>query len=51
MEAFAYINDVSLGLIKVTADTARALAFLRRQLDDFGLVVNQAKTVALPPKG
>lgn len=51
MEAFAYMNDVSLGLIGITADTARAFAFLTRQLDDFGLVVNHAETVALPPKG
>ena len=34
-----------------TANTVRAFAFLRRELDDIGIVVNPAKTVVLPPKG
>ena len=50
-EAFSYMDDVSLGLMGVTASTVRAFAFLRRQLDDIGIVVNPAKTVAPPPKG
>ena len=45
------MDDVSLGLAGITANTIRALAFLRRELDDIGIVVNAAKTVALPPKG
>ena len=36
-EVFAYMNDVSLGLMGVTANTARAFAFLRRELEDIGL--------------
>ena len=51
MEAFACMDDVSLGLVEDTANSARALAFLRRELEDIGTVVNTAKTVPLPPKG
>ncbi|CAN0339095.1 unnamed protein product, partial [Laminaria digitata] len=51
VEAFAYIDDVSLGLMGIEANTVRAFAFLRRELDDIGIVINPAKTVALPPKG
>ena len=47
VEAFAYMDDVFLGLTEVTANTIRAFAFLRRELNDIGLVVNAAKTVAL----
>ena len=50
-KAFAYVDDVCLGLTGITANTVRALAFLRRELDDIGNVVDGAKTVALPPKG
>ncbi|CAN0569175.1 unnamed protein product, partial [Laminaria digitata] len=49
VEAFAYIDDVSLILIGITADTVRAFAFPRRGLDDIGIVVSPAKTVVLPP--
>ena len=51
MEAFAYMDDVSLGLTGITANTIRAFAFLRREVEDIGIVVNTSKTVALPPKG
>ncbi|CAN0586918.1 unnamed protein product, partial [Laminaria digitata] len=47
VEAFAYMGDVSLGLTGITANTVRAFAFLRRELDDIGIVINAAKTVAL----
>ena len=50
VEAFAYMDDVSLGLMRITADTVRAFAFLRRELEDIGIVVNPTKTIALPPK-
>ena len=33
------------------ANTIRAFAFLRRELEDIGIVVNTSKTVALLPKG
>ena len=37
--------------MRITADTVRAVAFLRRELEDIGVVVNPTKTIALPPKG
>ena len=39
MEVFAYTNDVSLGLTRVTANTIRAFAFLRRELEESDIVV------------
>ena len=51
VEAFAYMDDVSLGLTRITINTVRSFAFLRRELEDIGIAVNTAKTVALPPKG
>ena len=51
METFANMGDISLGIIGVAANTGRAFAFLRRELEDVGLVANPAKTVALQPKG
>ena len=51
VEIFAYMGDVSLGLTGITANTIRAFAFLRRELGDIDIVVNAAKTVALPPEG
>ena len=51
VEGFAYMDDLSLGLTGVTANTVRAFAFLRRVLEAIGVVVNNAKTVAFPPKG
>ena len=51
VEAFAYMDGISLGLTRITADTVRAFAFLWQELEDIGIVVNAAKTVALPPKG
>ena len=50
VEAFAYIDDVSLGLTRITANTVRAFVFLRQEPDDIGIVVNAAKTMALPLK-
>ena len=50
MEAFAYMGNVCLALTGITVNTVKAFAFLRRELDDVGVVVNAAKTVAQPPK-
>ena len=50
VEVFAYMDGVSLGLTWITANTVRAFAFLRRELDGIGIVINAAKTVALPPE-
>lgn len=53
VEVFAYTDDipVSLCLKRITADTDRATAPLRRELDDIGLVTNPTKAVVLPTKG
>ena len=51
MEVFAYLDDVSCGHMRVTANTVRAFAFLRGELEDIGIVANTANTVAPPPKG
>ena len=49
VEAVAYMDDVSLGLMGMTANTIRAFTSLRRELENIGIVVNTSKTVALPP--
>ena len=41
LKAFAYMDDVSLGLMGVTVNTVRAFAFLRR---DIGIVVNPTRS-------
>ena len=51
VEAFAYMDAVSFGRMKIAAGTVRAFAFLRRELEDVGVVVNPTKTIARPPKG
>ena len=51
VEAVAYMDDVSLGLMGMTANTIRAFTSLRRELENIGIVVNTSKTVDLPPKG
>ena len=37
VEAYAYMDDVSLGLKRITADTVRAFAFMRQELEDIGI--------------
>ena len=51
METFAYMDDVSLGLTGISANTVRAFSFLQQELENVGIVVNAAKPVALPPRG
>lgn len=46
VEAFAYPQNISLGIMGVTA-----IPFLRRGLDGIGIVANPAKAVALPVEG
>ena len=50
MEAFAYRDDAFLGLMRITANAIKAFAFLQRELEDIGIVVNTSKTMVLPPK-
>ena len=48
---FVYIDDGSLRLTGITANTIKAVAFLRRNSEDISVVANTSKSVALPPKG
>ena len=45
------MDEISLGLMIITANMIGAIAFLRSDLDDIGIVVNPAEIVALLPKG
>ena len=45
-EAFAYKDDISLGLTRITANTIRAFTFLRRELEDIGIVALLPKSHA-----
>ena len=45
-----YMDDITLGLVGVTANTVRTMPFLRGDLDGIGIVVTPATTVALSPK-
>ena len=51
VEAFAYLDDVSIGRVEVTSDTVDVVPFLQRGLASIGIAMNPSKTVALPPKG
>lgn len=44
------MEDISLGLVGIAANTVRCIAILRRELDDIGSVANRAKTVVISPK-
>ena len=48
VEAFAYLNDISIGMKEITPDTVEVVPFLQRELVNIGIA---SKTVALPPKG
>ena len=50
-EAFAYLDDVSIGTGGVTSDTVDVVPFLQRELASIGIAMNPRKTAALPPKG
>ena len=41
------MDDVSLGLTGITANTIRAFVFLRQELENIGIVVNTSKTCLL----
>lgn len=50
-EAFACMDHISLGGIRVMAKTIWAVPVLRRELDNIGMVVNPDKPSRRPPKG
>ena len=47
VEALAYMNDITRGLMAVTANTVSALLVLQFELDGIGIVVNFTKTCLL----
>ena len=51
VEAFAYLDDVIIGMVGVTSDTVDVVPFLQRELASIGIAMNPSITVALPPKG
>ena len=51
VEAFAYLDDISIGNLEITPDTVEVVRFLQRELSNIGIAINPSKTVALPPKG
>ena len=51
VEAFAYLDDISIGMMEITPDTVEVVPFLQRELANIGIAINPRKTVALPPKG
>ena len=51
VEAFAYLDDISIGVSEITPDTVRVVPFLQHELCELGIAINPSKTVALPPKG
>ena len=51
VEAFAYLDDVSIGMVEVTSDTVDVVPFLQRELASIGIVMSASKKLALPPKG
>ena len=51
VDAFAYLDDISIGMMEITPDTVKVVPFLQRELSDIGIAINPSKTVALPPKG
>ena len=51
VEAFAYLDDISIGMMEITPDTVEVVPFLQRELSNIGIAINPSKTIALPPKG
>ena len=51
VEAFSYLDDISIEMAEVSVDTVGLVPFLQRELANIENAVNLVKTVALPPKG
>ena len=51
VEAFAYLDDVSIGMTEITPDTVEVVPLLQRELSNLSIAINPRKTFALPPKG
>ena len=51
VEAFAYLDDISIEMMETTPDTVEVAPFLQRELSNIGIAINPSKTIVLPPKG
>lgn len=51
VDAFIFLDDVSIGMSEITPNTVRDVPFLRHELCKRGIAIKPSKTVALPPKG
>ena len=51
VETFAYLDNISIGMMEITPDTVEVVPFLQRELSNIGIAINSSKTVALPPNG
>ena len=51
VEAFAYLDDTSIGMMEITPDTVEVVPFLQRELSNNGIAINPSKTVPLPLNG
>ena len=51
VEAFAYLDDISIGMMEIIPDTVEVVPFLQRELSNISIAIHPSKMVALPPKG
>ena len=51
VEAFAYLDDVIIGMVEDTSDTMDIMPSLQRELASISIFMNPSKTMALPSKG
>ena len=51
VEAFAYLDDICIGMMKITPDTVELVLLLQRELSNIGVAINPSTMAALPPKG
>ena len=50
VEPFAYLDDISIGMMEITPDSVEVVPFLQRELSNIGIAINPSKTVALRPR-
>ena len=51
VQAFAYLDDISIGTMESTSDTVKVAPFPERELPTIGNAINQSETIALAPEG
>ena len=50
VEAFAYLDDISIGMMEITPDRVEVVPFFQRELANIGIAINPRNTVDLPAK-